>query len=110
MCIVGCCAAPAQVDKILDSFYEYMDDRDRWQEAGVVKVRWPPAAGPNLRQLVTASCATAPDGLAVTQQAAWLGRYVVQVAGTDRVSQTGEPYCRGNTRHLVPPPSCDLRT
>jgi hypothetical protein len=27
-----------QVDKILDSFYEYMDDRERWQEAGVVKV------------------------------------------------------------------------
>jgi len=35
-----------QVDKILDSFYEYMDDRDRWQEQGVVKVsnmagQWP---------------------------------------------------------------------
>jgi hypothetical protein len=28
-----------QVDKILDSFYEYMDDRGRWQEAGVIKVR-----------------------------------------------------------------------
>jgi hypothetical protein len=50
MCDVSCCAVlcPAalccavlcpQVDKILDSFYDYMDDRDRWHEAGVVKVR-----------------------------------------------------------------------
>lgn len=33
-----CVFVHVQVDKILDSFYEYMDDRDRWHEAGVVKV------------------------------------------------------------------------
>lgn len=73
-----------QVDKILDSFYEYMDDRDRWQEAGVVKVRETPAAAPDLRQ----SCMTASDGLLVTQRAAGLSQHA-QVGGTDRVSQTG---------------------
>ena len=111
MCVCGCCAAPAQVDKILDSFYEYMDDRDRWQEAGVVKVCWPPAAGPDLRQLrvtapavLNAPAALNGHGLAVTRQAAGLGQHA-QVDGTDRVSRTGAllqgKHC------LVAPPSCD---
>lgn len=29
----------ATVHNILDSFYEYLDERHRWQERGIVKVR-----------------------------------------------------------------------
>lgn len=38
LCLCHAVLCRVQVDRILDSFYEYMDDRDRWQEAGVVKV------------------------------------------------------------------------